>query len=161
MTYHHSNAQFKMPNDPNLPIVMVSAGSGIAPFRAFWQQRMLRHWPKTSAWLYFGCRDGTENMFAEETSKIVQRRVAFSRIDKDSKEYVQDLLERDAAQIVDLVLNQKAHLYICGKVSMALDVKQKLAEIFHKRGKQMTLDEAAAAIQQMRRTGRLMEEYFG
>ena len=117
MSYHHSNAQFKMPNDPNVPILMVSAGSGIAPFRAFWQQRMLRHYPKTSAWLYFGCRDVTENMFSDETQKFVQRRVAFSRIDKDRKEYVQDLIEQDCAQVYDLIANHQAHIYICGKVN--------------------------------------------
>lgn len=116
LSHHHSNAQFKMPNDPNVPIVMVSSGSGIAPFRAFWQQRMLKHWPKISAWLYFGCRDGTENMFAEETAKIVQRRVAFSRIDKNAKEYVQDLMEKDAALLHDLCMNQKGQIFICGKV---------------------------------------------
>ena len=125
MSYHHSNAQFKMPNDPNVPILMVSAGSGIAPFRAFWQQRMLRHYPKTSAWLYFGCRDVTENMFSDETQKFVQRRVAFSRIDKDRKEYVQDLIEQDCAQVYDLIANHQAHLYICGKVNNC-----KFCEIF-------------------------------
>ena len=72
LSYHHSNAQFKMPNDPNVPVIMISAGSGIAPFRAFWQQRMIKHYPKSSAWLYFGCRDVTENMFSDETSKFVQ-----------------------------------------------------------------------------------------
>ena len=117
LSYHHSNAQFKMPNDPNVPVLMISAGSGIAPFRAFWQQRMLRHYPKTSAWLYFGCRDVTENMFSDETQKFVQRRVAFSRIDKNRKEYVQDLIEQDCAQVYDLIANHQAHLYICGKVN--------------------------------------------
>ena len=119
LTYHHPTAQFRLPDDPNLPVVMVCAGSGIAPFRAFWQQRTMRHWPKTSAWLYFGCRDLTENMFADETNKVVQRRVAFSRIDKDSKEYVQDLMEKDMVQIYDLITHQKAQFYICGKVHNA------------------------------------------
>ena len=74
------------------------------------------HYPKSSAWLYFGCRDVTENMFSDETSKLVQRRVAFSRIDRDRKEYVQDLIEQDNAQIYDLISNHQAHIYICGKV---------------------------------------------
>jgi len=160
LSYHHSNAQFKMPNDPNVPVIMISAGSGIAPFRAFWQQRMIRHYPKSSAWLYFGCRDVTENMFSDETSKFVQRRVAFSRIDRDKKEYVQDLIEQDCAQVYDLISNHQAHIYICGKVAMALDVKEKLLNIFISRG-QMNHEESLSTIQQMRRTGRLMEEYFG
>ena len=52
---------FKMPDDPNVPILMISAGSGIAPFRSFWQQRMLLHWPRSTAWLYYGCRNEMEN----------------------------------------------------------------------------------------------------
>ncbi len=118
LTYHHSNAQFKMPNDPNVPIIMIGAGSGIAPFRAFIQERSLKYWPKSSSWLYFGCRDSSENMFADETAKIVQRRVAFSRV--EHKYYVQDLLKQDSAQVYDLCLNHKAHIFICGKVSLNL-----------------------------------------
>ena len=105
-----------MPNDPLVPVIMVSAGSGIAPFRAFWQQRIVKQYPKSSAWLYFGCRDVTENMFSDETSKVVQRRVAFSRIDRERKEYVQDLIEQDCAQVYDMIANHQAHIYICGKV---------------------------------------------
>lgn len=117
LSYHHANAQFKMPNDPNLPIIMVGTGSGIAPFRAFWQHRTLLHWPKTSAWLYFGCQDDSENLFEEETVKSIQRRVAFSRMpNKCPKQYVQDLLNTDKASIYDLLLSHNAHVYICGKV---------------------------------------------
>ena len=115
LSYHHSNQQFKMPMDPNVPIVMISAGSGIAPFRAFWQQRSLLHWDKNSAWLYFGCRDENENLFEEETAKSVQRIVALSR-KSNTKVYVQDLVVNDGDLIYDLIINRKAHFYICGKV---------------------------------------------
>ena len=111
MSYHHSNAMFKMPDDPNVPILMVSAGSGIAPFRSFWQQRMLLHWPRSTAWLYHGCRNRSENMFEDETSKIVQRHVAMSRVG-DTKQYVQDLLLRDQtfANREELDEHKKVHL---------------------------------------------------
>ena len=115
MSYHHSNAMFKMPDDPNVPILMVSAGSGIAPFRSFWQQRMLLHWPRSTAWLYHGCRNRSENMFEDETSKIVQRHVAMSRVG-DTKQYVQDLLLRDQTFVYDVIANRKGHIYLCGKV---------------------------------------------
>ena len=57
LSYHFANDLFRMPNDPTLHIIMVCAGSGIAPFRAFWQHRKnKRGYKKTSAWLYYGCR---------------------------------------------------------------------------------------------------------
>ena len=73
------------------------------------------HWDKNSAWLYFGCRDENENLFEEETAKSVQRIVAFSR-KSNSKIYVQDLVVNDGELIYDLIMNRKAHFYICGKV---------------------------------------------
>merc|ERR1711976_144686 len=138
----------------NVPIVMISAGSGIAPFRAFWQQRSLLHWDKNSAWLYFGCRDDNENLFEEETAKSVQRILAFSR-KNSTKTYVQDLVAKDGDLIHDLIMNRKAHFYICGKVAMALDVKQKLLSILS------TTEDANEVMNQLKRSGRLMEEYFG
>merc|ERR1719273_1807841 len=108
---------------------MICAGSGIAPFRPCWQQRKIQSCPKSTPWLYFGCRDDTENLFSEETEELVQRRVAFSRKFKYEKEYVQDLLSKDGSFVHDLIMNQKANIYICGKVSMGLDVKETLINI--------------------------------
>ena len=85
-------------------------------FRPFWQQRKIQQCPKSSTWLYFGCRDDTENLFSEETNGLVERRDAFSRQFKDSKVYIQDLLARDGALVNDLIMNQKAIVYICGRV---------------------------------------------
>lgn len=114
LAYHYSNPCFSMPNDSNVPVIMICAGSGIAPFRPFWQKREMNHMPKDVCWLYFGCRDNSEDLFANETSTVVQRNVAFSRI--GDKIYVQDLLERDAVKIYDLLINKNANVYICGQV---------------------------------------------
>ena len=89
----------------------------IAPFRSFWQQRSLLHWPKSTAWLYHGCRNESENFFDEETNNIVQRYTAMSRIDGKDKTYVQHLLEKDQTFVQDVVTNRKGYIYICGKVS--------------------------------------------
>ena len=55
-------------------------------------------------------------MFADETSNIVQRKVAYSRVHEDYKVYVQNAVEKNAAKIYDLIANHQAHFYICGKV---------------------------------------------
>ncbi len=114
-----TGGQFKMPDDPNLPIIMVAAGSGIAPFRAFWQTRAERHWPKEPAFLYFGCRDSTEDMFDSESQRSVQRRVAYSRQEGaliGKKAYVQELLTLEGSKLYDALINQHAVVFICGKV---------------------------------------------
>ena len=85
-------------------------------FRAFWQKRKAVQCSQSIAWLYFGCRDVTENMFALETSELVTRKVAFSRNEDAKKEYVQDLLEKDGPLIYKLIKNCQANLYICGSV---------------------------------------------
>ena len=117
LSYHQPNDQFKLPNKP-LPILMVCTGSGIAPFRGFWQKRIMNGYEKSTTWLFFGCRDETENMFEAETADMVQRVVAYSRKGKDyPKKYVQDLLEDESSLIYRFVFNQKANVYICGKVN--------------------------------------------
>ena len=57
----------------------------------------------------------SENMFEDETSKVVQRHVAMSRVG-DTKQYVQDLLLRDQTFVYDVIANRKGHIYLCGKV---------------------------------------------
>jgi len=162
LTYHNDNDLFRMPNDPNLPILMVCAGSGVAPFRAFWQERSIKHWPKEAAWLYFGCRDETENLFADETNKVVQRRTAFSRIPPEGTEkaYVQDKIEEDKDAVFDLISNQRAVVFICGQVAMADSVKARLTMIFETVGN-MSAEESKAYLKDMKRNGRLVEEFFG
>ena len=208
LSYHHANAVFRMPHDSNASILMISAGSGIgkyqsdiycwqsrnykchnfsAPFRAFWQQRVLLDMPKSRAWLYYGCRNVSENVFDDETRNIVHRHTAMSRIDGKEKEYVQHLLERDQSFVYDFIAFRKGFIYICGSVScfvflinvlmiivyglpkivlhsfqiaMALDVKATLAQILVKIGGE-TIEMANESIYQLQRNGRLMEEYFG
>ena len=54
-------------------------------------------------------------MFEDETSKIVQRHVAMSRVG-DTKQYVQDLLLKDQTFVYDVIANRKGQIYLCGKV---------------------------------------------
>ena len=115
MSYHLVNAMFKMPDDPDVPILMVSTGSGIAPFRSFWQRRKLLDLPRSFSWLYHGCRNRSENFFQDEASEVVQHFVAMSRVG-NKKQYVQDLLWRDRTLVYDVIVNRKAHIYLCGKV---------------------------------------------
>ena len=149
LSYHHANAVFKMPDDSNASILMISSGSGIgkyqndtlaliffpiknilkrqsisAPFRAFWQQRVLLDMPKSKAWLYHGCRNLSENVFDDETKNIVHRHTAMSRINGKEKKYVQHLLARDQSFVYDFIAFRKGYIYICGSVSILSSPKR-------------------------------------
>ena len=64
---------------------------------------------------FFFVMNRSENMFEDETSKVVQRHVAMSRVG-DTKQYVQDLLLKDQTFVYDVIANRKGQIYLCGKV---------------------------------------------
>ena len=93
---------------------------GIAPFRGFWQRR--QNSPKFHTLLYYGCRDESENLFADEDGSIVRRKTAYSRSDDpDHKKYVQELEQgkEGMRRISDWCLNRTTYTYICGLVSFS------------------------------------------
>ena len=155
---------FNLPKDPSVPIIMVGPGTGIAPMRAFLQER--RHQRKTlgndrvgASILYFGCRRSQEDyIYHEELDGFVQDgtltdlQVAFSREGK-KKEYVQDLmLKSDQAQrICDLIVNNGAHFYVCGGTKMGNQVKKTLENIISSSGN-MEAQAATAYVKAMQDT---------
>ncbi|KAK8116412.1 uncharacterized protein PG998_004693 [Apiospora kogelbergensis] len=139
-----TNRYFRLPADPEgTPIVMICAGSGIAPFRAFIQERavLIRergHNKLAPALLFVGCRTaGADRLYGEELDEwqklgAVDVRYAFSR-DVDSKEgngcrYVQDRLLRDRADVLEM-WDQGARIYVCGGSHMAKGVGQAASQI--------------------------------
>ena len=100
------------------PIVMIAAGSGIAPFRAVCQQLKMMGAKKSKNVLFFGCRDSTENLFANETQASVQRITAYSREKGSRKKYVQDVVEENGDLVNDLIWEQGGAILVCGSVSI-------------------------------------------
>lgn len=134
------NPEFKLPSDPNANIIMVGPGTGIAPYRAFLQERSARS-DQGKNWLFFGDRNfSTDFLYQTELQAYLKKgtlsqlNVAFSR-DSDKKIYVQHKLEKHAAQIYTW-LNQGAFFYVCGDMkSMWKDVHNTLLNIVRKEGK--------------------------
>jgi sulfite reductase (NADPH) flavoprotein alpha-component len=127
------NDHFRLPEDPNLPVIMIGPGTGIAPFRAFLEHReTLGH--KGDNWLVFGDqRAASDYLYQEQfegmqTSGLLTKlQTAFSR-DQATKIYVQDRL-REASDELFAWLERGAHFYVCGDASrMAKDVEQVLLE---------------------------------
>ncbi|WP_314732904.1 cytochrome P450 [Sphingomonas sp. LC-1] len=117
-----SQARFHLPADPLTPVIMVCAGSGIAPFRGFLQERALRKAggePLGPALLFFGVRDpDTDFLYREELEDwqdagVVTLRMAFSATEQDGIVHVQDAIWRDRKEIAALFRNG-ARILLCG-----------------------------------------------
>ncbi|CAF0757068.1 unnamed protein product [Adineta steineri] len=116
-----SNTRFHPPEDTTIPIVMIAAGTGIAPFRGFIQERaaqLVCGRNIGSTILYYGCRSQEDFLYSNEFEKwsslgAVQVKSVFSRQSNNGKKYVQDLLWEDRNEIASLYCNG-ARFYTCG-----------------------------------------------
>ncbi|KAL6706844.1 hypothetical protein ACN47E_004987 [Coniothyrium glycines] len=134
---HVRKSKFKLPITASTQIIMVSAGTGFAPFRAFLQERAKLSAlgkPVGKMLLFFGCRNQDDYIYRDEIAKIQEQLgdklevvTAFSRDAQQSRVYVQDRVGQRAAQVLEM-LEAGANMYICGKASMAREVDMKLEE---------------------------------
>jgi sulfite reductase (NADPH) flavoprotein alpha-component len=131
--YVQSNPHFRLPAD-DVPIIMIGAGTGIAPYRAFMQEREARG-AAGKSWLFFGDRNfRTDFLYQTEWQALLRQGVltrmdvAFSR-DGASKVYVQHRM-REAAADLFAWLEEGAHVYVCGDAkNLAPDVHAMLVDI--------------------------------
>lgn len=117
----------KLPADPNTPVIMSGLGTGMAPFRAFIQDRAVsKHAGENVGGmsLYFGSRyRAMEYLYGEELDAyhqdglLTDLRLAFSR-DQAKKIYIQHKISEDGDKLFDLLTRQKGHFYLCGPVSL-------------------------------------------
>jgi sulfite reductase (NADPH) flavoprotein alpha-component len=136
--YIQSNDYFHLPDD-DTPVVMIGAGTGVAPYRAFMQEREARG-AKGRSWLFFGERNfRSDFLYQVEWQDMLKRGVlsrldlAFSR-DATPKTYVQDRLRRQGRDVYDW-LEAGAWLYVCGDAAhMAPDVHAALVDVVAEHG---------------------------
>lgn len=125
---------FKLPVNSATPIVLVAAGSGIAPFRAFIQERArLKSLGRDMGqmMLFFGCQNQHDFLYQDELNMFTKGPLAgilrvipaFSRAGP-KKQYVQDLVDTYATDVCDLLLEKDAAIYFCGSALMARQVNQ-------------------------------------
>lgn len=133
------NPNFRLPVNPQTPIIMVGAGTGIAPYRSFIEHRAEQDNPGKS-WLVFGNRySESEFLYQLEWQRYLKEKtltkmsVAFSR-DSEQKVYVQDRLLENSREVFDWLENG-GHFYVCGDMKkMAGDVNHALIKIIEKEG---------------------------
>lgn len=158
------NNNFKLPADDNTPVIMIGPGTGIAPFRAFIQERDNRG-AAGKNWLFFGDRTFTEDfLYQVEWQKylkagiVTQLDVAFSR-DQVEKVYVQHRLLEHAAKVWQW-LQDGAHVYVCGDANhMAKDVHEALLTIAEQQGKQ-SREQAEQYLNELRKSKRYQRDVY-
>ena len=160
----HLAKGFRLPQDGDTPIIMVGAGTGIAPYRAFLQERISTG-AKGANWLFFGGQLKSEDfLYGDEMEKLQEEGVlthlhtAFSR-DQEKKIYVQHRMLENAAEIWKW-LEEGAHFFVCGNAShMAKDVHGALRYIIETEGKK-TPEQAAQYLEAMEKAKRYKRDVY-
>ncbi|MCG3231648.1 assimilatory sulfite reductase (NADPH) flavoprotein subunit [Bacillus subtilis] len=162
--YVQHNQNFKLPKDPETPIIMVGPGTGVAPFRSFMQERE-ETVAEGKAWMFFGDqRFVTDFLYQTEWQNwlkdgvLTKMDVAFSR-DTEEKVYVQHRMLEHSAELFEW-LQEGAAVYICGdEKHMAHDVHHTLLEIIEKEGN-MSREEAEAYLADMQQQKRYQRDVY-
>jgi sulfite reductase (NADPH) flavoprotein alpha-component len=162
--YVEQNNHFRLPEATDTPIIMIGPGTGIAPFRAFLQERET-HNHQGENWLLFG-NPSFENdfLYQLEWQKFIQSGVltkmdvAFSR-DQEHKVYVQHRLEQQAKEVWQW-LQRGAHIYLCGdKNRMAKDVESTLLNIIQQHG-ELSAEQAEQFLKDLKRAKRYQKDVY-
>uniref|UniRef100_A0A672IEB6 Nitric oxide synthase n=1 Tax=Salarias fasciatus TaxID=181472 RepID=A0A672IEB6_SALFA len=163
---------FQLPTDNQAPCILVGPGTGIAPFRSFWQKRLfdLEHNGIESCpmILVFGCRQSEmDHIYKEETIQAKNKGVfkelytAYSREPGKPKKYVQDVLrEHLSEKVYQCLREERGHIYVCGDVTMAGDVFKTVQQIIKQQGN-MSLEDSGFFISKLRDENRYHEDIFG
>lgn len=162
--YVERNADFRLPDDPATPIVMIGAGTGVAPYRAFVQHRRALG-TRSPAWLIYGDRTFRDDFLyqlewqqALKDGDLARLDVAFSR-DGEHKVYVQDRVREHGAELVRW-LDDGAYIYLCGDAErMAPAVEQALVDI-HREHRGLDADTAKEAVRRLRVEGRFRKDVY-
>ena len=162
--YVKPNAHFRLPKDPATPVIMIGPGTGVAPFRAFMQDRDADG-TVGRTWLFFGDQHYTHDfLYQLEWQDLLARKlltrmdVAFSR-DQPEKVYVQDRMWQQRRDL-HAWMQDGAHLYVCGDQSrMAKDVHATLRDIIVDQAA-ITSEAAEAQLDGMKRSGRYLLDVY-
>lgn len=158
--YLQSGHHFRLPENPDTPIIMVGAGTGIAPFRAFLQERS----SAKKNWLFFGQCTSNHDFYYEDfwkeliDSGALQLETAFSR-DQEHKIYVQHRISEKGEELMQW-LEKGALFYVCGDAKrMAKDVDQALHQVVCEHGGKSD-EEAKAYLKQLRTEKRYLRDIY-
>lgn len=162
--YIHQNPNFRLPDNADVPVIMIGAGTGIAPYRAFLQERE-EIGAQGKTWLFFGEQHFlTDFLYQVEWQRWLNVGVlskidlAFSR-DTDKKIYVQHRMLEKSKEVYEWI-QEGAVVYVCGdEKRMAKDVHETLQTILMKEGN-MTEEKAKEYLQSMQKEKRYQRDVY-
>jgi NADPH-ferrihemoprotein reductase len=166
-------SKFRLPTLQQKPVIMIATGSGIAPFRAFVQERLRLFSmgrPVGPSMLFFGCRTRPEYLYSEEFAQAqkalgdkLEIVLAVSGDEKNpegGRMYVQDRIEEFGERICEMLVEGEACLYICGSAAMARDVQQRTRYCL-KKNKGLGEEELDAFSATLKKGRRWQEDVWG
>jgi sulfite reductase (NADPH) flavoprotein alpha-component len=155
---------FALPADPSVPIIMIGPGTGVAPFRAFLQERWATQAPGRN-WLFFGHQRSNYDFFYEDEFKSMKSSGVLTRLtlawsrDGSEKIYVQDRM-REVGRDLWAWLADGAHIYVCGDAKrMAKDVEIALVDVVAQHGVR-SAEEATAFVGELKKKGRYQQDVY-
>ena len=158
------NKAFRIPANDDTPMIMVGPGTGVAPFRAFLEERQMSG-AKGKNWLFFGDQTRDSDFIYEQQLLEMQAVGVLNRLDlafsRDQKEkvYVQNKMHESAEELYQW-LEQGAYFYVCGDATrMAKDVDQALRDIVAAQGK-LSADKATDYINNLKREKRYLRDVY-
>jgi sulfite reductase (NADPH) flavoprotein alpha-component len=157
------NSRFRLPGD-DVPMIMIGPGTGIAPFRAFVEQRV-EQGATGNNWLFFGDRNFNSDFLYQlewqrhlKQGNLTRLNVAFSR-DQERKIYVQDRIRENAEEVYRWI-ESGAAIYVCGDAKqMANDVNDALIDVFVAEGG-LDTDAATQRLKALRSEGRYQRDVY-
>ncbi|MGM0903737.1 MAG: sulfite reductase subunit alpha [Bacillota bacterium] len=158
------NKHFNLPESADTDIIMVGPGTGIAPFRAFIQERAAQK-ASGRAWLFFGDQHAATDFLYQDEFETYQKDGALAKLDTafsrdtEQKVYVQHKISENGKELFEWLENG-AYFYVCGdKQYMAKDVHNTLLEIFEKEGN-MTPEQAEAYLNDLQKQKRYQRDVY-
>ena len=163
--YVQKAQHFALPADPAKPIIMIGPGTGIAPFRAFLQERQATKAPGRN-WLFFGHQRSDYDFFYEDelsamraAGLLTRLTLAWSR-DANEKIYVQHRM-REVGRDLWSWINDGAHIYVCGDaLRMAKDVETRAGRYRRRARRLRAPEEAAAFVAELKKSGRYQTDVY-
>lgn len=159
-----TNPHFRLPSNGDTPIIMIGAGTGVAPFRSFMQQREANG-DSGKNWLFFGNQRFTDDFLYQtewqqfyKDGLLTRADLAWSRQGQE-KVYVQHKIAENAAEVWAW-LQEGAHVYVCGDATrMARDVEEALLNVITDQGK-LSRDEAEDYLNDLREDKRYQRDVY-